>query len=97
MSGLSKRITKLEQAVPDGPHTALVILHGEGFDPDSLTGVDGVDLPRLDDEEIGDYLARLAAHVRAERGRAGPMVTFAVYGPDDAPDAPPEQDTADMS
>lgn len=91
MKALAKRVARLEQAVPDGPHPALVILHGEGFDPDGLTGVDGVDLPRLDDEEIGGYLARLTAHVRAKRGRALPIVTFAVYGPDDTPDAPIEE------
>lgn len=87
MKGLAKRIARLERAEPDEQRPALVIIHGEGFDPDSMTGVDGIDLPRLDGERAGDYVARLGAHLRADRGRALP-VCFAQYGPEDVPDGP---------
>ena len=89
MSTLSKRIAALERATPDGPRPALVVLYAYGMSPDDITRLDGVDLPRLTGESVVDYLARMDSHVRAERGRALPLVTFAQYGPDDAPDAPP--------
>lgn len=92
MSGLSKRIARLEAAKPDGPRPALVIVYAAGIDREALTGVDGVELPRLGGETVVDFLARLDAHFRAERGRAMPVL-FARYGDDDAPDAPPEPGT----
>lgn len=86
MKALAKRVARLEQAAPVGPRQALVIIHGDGFDEDSLTGVDGIDLPRLDGEGAECYIARLEAHVSTLYGRALPFVGFAQYGEDDAPD-----------
>lgn len=89
MKALAKRVARLEQAVPNGPRPVLVILHGEGFDEGSLTGVDGLDdLPRLDGEHVADYIARLEGHLRGMCGRALPFVGFARYGDDDAPHGP---------
>jgi len=88
MRALVKRVARLEQAEPAGQRPALVLIHGQGFDPDSLIGVDGIELQREEDESASAYLARLEAHLRAVRGRALPLVTFAVYPGDDAPDKP---------
>jgi len=90
MSALSKRIARLEQATPEGPRTALVLVHGEGFDPDSLTGVDGIDLCREAGESASAFLARLDAYLRATRGRALPLISYARYCDADMPDAPAE-------
>lgn len=93
---LAKRVARLEQATSD-PAASLVVVYGEGFDAEAdMTGVDGVDLPRLAGESVGDYVARLGAHLRAECGRALP-VCFARYGDDDEPDGPPDSDGAELS
>lgn len=91
MKALSKRIARLEQATLEGPRPSLVILHAAGVDPESLVAVDGVDLPRMAGEGTSAYLARLDDHVRSYRGRALPLVTFAVYPGNDAPDAKSEE------
>jgi hypothetical protein len=88
VKSLAKRVARLEKVEPDVSRPSLVVVHGVGFDPDSLTGVDGVDLPRLDDESADEFIVRLEAHVRATRGRMGALITFARYGDDDAPNAP---------
>lgn len=96
-AALNRRIAALESALPDGTQPALVIVYADYIDREALSGVDGICLLRLADETVVDFLARLEAHVRAERGRALPFVGFANYGPDDAPDAPPEPDTTALS
>ena len=92
MKALSKRIARLEQAVPDDGSPALIIVHLAGRDQETIVAVDNVDLHREADESTSAFLSRLAVRVRAERGRVGPLITFAVYSGDDAPDGPPEPD-----
>ena len=95
MKALSKRLARLEAVTVEGLRPALVLLHGVGFDAESLVGVDGLeDHPRLEGESAGDYIARLEAHLRATRRRALPLVSFARYPGDDAPDAPQIPDAA---
>lgn len=94
MSLLSKRITQLEHAVPDCTSPALIIVHLAGRDQETIVAVDHVDLHRNADESTSDFLSRLAVQVRADRGRVGPLITFAVYPGDDLPDGPSESDTA---
>lgn len=89
MKALAKRVARLERAEPNGPRPALVILQGDGFDEDSLTGVDGIATPRQEGESVRDYIARLEADLRATRGRVLPFVGFVRYGDDDEPDTPP--------
>lgn len=91
-AALAKRVARLEQATPDSTASPVVILYGEGFDTEAdMTGVDGVDLPRLAGESVAAFLSRLEAHFRAEGRRAMP-VCFARYGDADEPDAPPKLD-----
>ena len=52
----------------------LVAIHGVGFHLESLNGVDGVNLPRLDGKTAGDLMARLAAHL----SRTGRAVVFSL-------------------
>jgi hypothetical protein len=85
---MSKRIALLERGARAPGAPAVVLIHAEGFDPDSVIGADGVDCHRGDGEALGDFLARLDAQVRADCGRALPLVTFARYRVDDLPDRP---------
>ena len=89
MKALAKRVARLEQAVLSAPRSVLVVIHGDSFDADSLTGIDGLEeLRRLDGESTGDYIARLEEHLRGTQGRALPFVGIARYRDDDAPDTP---------
>lgn len=68
-----------------------------GHDIETLVGIDGLgDHPRMDGEDFSDYLDRIEAHLRATRGRALPLVTFARFPGDDAPDAPRDTDAAEV-
>ena len=96
MRAIEKRLTRLEKAAPHGPSPVLVLVHGVGFEWETLTGVDGLeDHPRAEGESVEDYIARLEEHLKATRGRALPYVGFAQHGVDDLPDAPPDVDAVE--
>jgi len=97
MKALAKRVSQLERAVPDCANPALIIVHLAGRDQETIVAVDNVDLLREAGESTCAFLSRLAVRVRAERGRVGPLITFAVYPGDDAPDSPTEQAAAELS
>lgn len=85
---MNKRIAALERTARPRNAPAVELIHAAGFDPEGVIGADGVDCHRGDGEPLADFLARLDAQVRADRGRALPLVTFATYPGDVAPDAP---------
>lgn len=92
-AALNRRLARLEQITSHGQCPALLLLHGEGFDPKSLVAVDGLeDHPRMEGESAGEFIARLEAHLRATRGRSLPLVTFARYSDADKPDSPSEDE-----
>lgn len=85
-TAMHKRLARLEgSSTPREHRQALVVLHGTDHDPDSLIGVYGINVPRMEGESAADFMARLETHVRATRGNALPFIGFAAY-PTDADD-----------
>jgi hypothetical protein len=53
---------------------ALILLQTEGRDPESITGIAWLDMPRNDREGFAAYVGRVEAWLRATRAGALPAV-----------------------
>ena len=81
MASLDSRMSALEARNTNVKREILILLHTQGRDKDDIVGISWLDdIPRLSDEPYDTYIARVECHLRATRGNAGPLISFAEYG-----------------
>jgi predicted exporter len=82
MLSTDRRLLALECATPAEQPVALILLQTEGRDPESITGIAWMDMPRKDGEVFAAYVARVEAWLRATRASSLPAVCIAEYTED---------------
>ena len=82
MLSTDRRLLALEGATPTEQPVALILLQCAGRDPESISGIAWMDMPRKDGEDFTAYVGRVEAWLRATRAGALPAVCIAEYSED---------------